>query len=85
MTTGDIIRAKRLEKGLSAGDVAERLNRPITKQAFSKRERTGRFTFDMVVEIAAILDCPMSIFYAPKDTDICLCNHGVDNKPRKAG
>ena len=68
---GKSIREKRIAKGLSAGQVASKLSRPISKQAFSKRERTGRFPFDMVVEIADILNCPMSDFYAAKTTEGC--------------
>jgi len=80
---GKLVREKRLAKGMSAGEVAQKLRRPISKQAFANRERTGSFSFDMVVEIAAILQCPMSEFYAPET--INCCDNGNDSKPRKAG
>lgn len=73
-TIGAIIREKRIAKGLSAGQIASKLSRPISKQAFANRERTGRFPFDMVVEIADILKCPMSDFYAGETINCCQNN-----------
>lgn len=70
-TIGTIIREKRIANGLSAGQIASKLSRPISKQAFANRERNGRFPFDMVVEIADILNCPMSDFYAGETINCC--------------
>lgn len=68
---GQAIKAKRLELKLSAKYVGERLSKPITKQAFLKREAVGRFPFDEVVEIAAIFNCTLGDLHAPKTTEIC--------------
>lgn len=52
---GMIIRQKRREQNLSAEYMAKHLSRPISKQAFAKKERTGRFSYSLVLEVAMIL------------------------------
>lgn len=59
---GTIIRQKRQEKELSAEFVAQHLQRPITKQAFAKKERNGHFSYDLVLEVARILNCDIADF-----------------------
>lgn len=59
---GTIIRQKRQEKELSAEFVARHLQRPITKQAFAKKERNGHFSYDLVLEVARILNCDIADF-----------------------
>lgn len=57
---GMIIRQKRREKKLTAEYIASRLKHPISKQAFAKKERTGNFSYHMVLEVAALLQCDIS-------------------------
>lgn len=64
---GTIIRQKRREKKYSAEDIAKRLQHPISKQAFAYKERTGNFSYQLVLEIAALLDCDIEDFSPPKD------------------
>lgn len=59
---GAVIRQKRQEKELSAEFVARHLKRPITKQAFAKKERNGHFSYDLVLEVAKILNCDITDF-----------------------
>lgn len=57
---GMVIRQKRREKNFSAEYVAQHLERPISKQAFAKKERTGHFSYQLVLEIARLLECNLS-------------------------
>ena len=65
---GDLIRKQRIEKKFSAEYVAKRLGKPMSKQAFAKKERTGGFSFELVKEVAKILGCNMDIFLLSKST-----------------
>ena len=65
---GNIIRKARREKGLSAEFVASKLKKPITKQAFTKNERSGNFSYETVKEIASIIGCEMDDFLTLKST-----------------
>lgn len=62
------IRAKRRELKRSAEYVALKLKRPITKQAFLRKEKTGSFSFELVSEVASILECDMADFLPSKST-----------------
>lgn len=53
------IRQMRQKKKWSAEYIASKLKRPITKQAFAKKERTGNFSYDLVVEVAELLGCKL--------------------------
>lgn len=66
---GMIIRQKRQEKSLSAEFIARRLTRPISKQAFAKKERTGHFSYQLVLEVAALLHCDITDFLPTKSTN----------------
>ena len=63
------IREKRTALGKSAEWVANRLTKPITKQAFTQKERLGSFSFEEVEEVAVILECDMVIFLPSKSTN----------------
>ncbi len=65
---GEIIRQKRREKKKSAEYVGSKLTNPITKQAFAKKERTGNFSYELVKEIAVILECEMADFLDGEST-----------------
>lgn len=60
---GIIIRQKRREQNLSAEYIAGQLKHPISKQAFAKKERTGHFSYDLVLEVAKILNCDINDFH----------------------
>lgn len=57
---GMVIRRKRREKNLSAEYVARHLRKPISKQAFAQKERTGHFSYQLVVEVAGLLECDLA-------------------------
>lgn len=57
---GMVIRQKRRAKNLSAECIARQLKHPITKQAFTKKERNGHFSYELVMEITQILECDIS-------------------------
>jgi Helix-turn-helix. len=59
---GIVIRSIRKEQGLSAEKVAKKLTKPITRQAYEQREKTGSFPWEMVLEVAAILNVEPEIF-----------------------
>lgn len=62
------IRNKRQKLKKSAEYVGGKLKKPISKQAFSKKERIGSFSFDEVEEVAMILECDMAEFLPTKST-----------------
>lgn len=59
---GMIIRQKRQEQKLSAEYIATHLKQPISKQAFAKKERTGNFSYNLVLEVAKLLNCDITDF-----------------------
>ena len=63
---GEEIRKIRREKGLSAEYIAGSLKKPITRQAFENRERTGNFDWGAVLEVANILKVDPKIFLADR-------------------
>lgn len=65
---GHKIREKRQENKMSAEYVANKLKRPISKQAFAKKERNGNFSYDLVLEVASIIGCDVAIFLPERST-----------------
>jgi hypothetical protein len=49
---GEAIRTERRKYGLSAQNIARKLKKPITGQAFAQREVSGSFTWDLVLEVS---------------------------------
>lgn len=60
---GMCIRRRRREMKLTAEEIAGKLKHPISKQAFAHKERTGNFSYHLVLEVAAILDCDINDFH----------------------
>ena len=65
---GQLIREERNKRKMSAEFVAGKLKKPISKQAFAKKERVGSFSFELVKEVAEIIGCDMNIFLPSKTT-----------------
>lgn len=60
---GEAIREERRKQGYSAAFMASKLERPITGQAFAQKEINGRFSWNLVVEVAKILEKDLDYFY----------------------
>jgi transcriptional regulator with XRE-family HTH domain len=65
---GDLIRKQRTKMKMSTEYIAKQLAKPKSKQAFAKKERTGKFSYELVKEVAKIIGCNMDIFLSDKPT-----------------
>ncbi|MCC5468513.1 hypothetical protein [Pelosinus baikalensis] len=77
---GDLIRKQRNEMKMSAEYIAKHLAKPMSKQAFAKKERTGNFSFELVKEVAKIIGCNMDIFLPTKSTKRVHGNNLLDDE-----
>ncbi|MBU2702268.1 hypothetical protein Ga0466249_003395 [Sporomusaceae bacterium BoRhaA] len=75
---GLLIREQRVKCKLSKEYIARSLTKPISKQAFAKKERTGNFSFELVKEVADIIGCDINIFLPLKSTKRVRNNHPPD-------
>lgn len=74
------IRKARKNKRISAETVGKQMDKPISKQAFAKKERDGSFSYREVEEVAKIIGVDMQIFL-PKKSIKNLPNSSPDQGP----